>query len=1115
MSGIHPVSHADSHVQSPFHRGALSRRHFLQAGGLALGAAAVAAQTRWAVPAEAAPATTPMGGGAAAGATVASGQARFQVLSPTLIRAEYAADGQFENHSTFNVIGRSGFPRTHFRTTRHDGWLVIDTGRTRLQYKEGSGRFTDANLTLSLAAGRQHVTTSPWDRAGGPLCTPGALYQAEDLRPIEVPTATDHKGYGGRGFLAGFTNPGNSAVSFTADIPDDDGEQGLFLHLRYSNGDKTTKTMHLSIDGVPAAPISLASTSNWDTWAVQAVALGRLSAGQHTVAVNQAADDTGKINVDSLAVLTSADADYPTQTAPTSAPCSFGQVCGAQTGRLSGGAAVAVDHNGYSGSGFVAGFTKAGATDTLTVTGVPRAGVHELQLRYSNWLALHQTAPQDRTITVTDAAGTHTATLPPTSSWSTWRTARIRVRLSKGTSTLTVGCGEGADGHVNLDTVALTAVGAPELAPHAGLGGYRRGLDRLDGDVSDFHTLTTPGLLWQDGWSLLDDTCSALFDPDTQKVSRRPDHHDKPYQDGYLFAYGQDYRQALADLATLTGPSKLLPRWAYGLWFSEYRNRTAADYQKLVKTFRDNKVPLDVLGVDTDYKSPNTWNGWEIDTAKFPDPKAFLDQVHAQGLHTTLNIHPTIAADDPQFPAAQKTSKGALKTSGDRIGFDLGDPDQLKALLDLHRAVAPLNDLWWNDWCDGSTSTLAGVSPDTWFNMHYADMSSKALGRGFAFGRSFGSFSANGYDNPAPVPTGPWAEKRTTLHFTADVVSDWGSLKYEVGYTGGESAATGLVAISHDIGGHYGGLNGPAGSGADPKEGYQAASTKLPDDLYVRWLQLGTFQPIDRLHSANSDRLPWQYGDKDSEVYKAAVLFLRLRERLVPYTYTLAQQATRTGLPIVRPPYLQYPQQAEAYAQADSEYLYGPDILVAPVTVAGTTATTTVWFPAGSSWTDVFTGRTYRGGASAQITTGWQAMPVFLRSGGIVTTRTNDVTGDLRNPETPTPLDEVTLTVAAGADGTCTLYEDDGTTDDSASAVTRIAYRQWSRSLRIDPVRGRFPGQVGRRAWTVSFRNAGRPSAVLIDGRPTTAWRWDRATRTLTVAAPGRSVTRGLVVGYR
>jgi alpha-glucosidase (family GH31 glycosyl hydrolase) len=162
-------------------------------------------------------------------------------------------------------------------------------------------------------------------------------------------------------------------------------------------------------------------------------------------------------------------------------------------------------------------------------------------------------------------------------------------------------------------------------------------------------------------------------------------------------------------------------------------------------------------------------------------------------------------------------------------------------------------------------------------------------------------------------------------------------------------------------------------------------------------VQFGTFQPIDRLHGNHSDRLPWQYGPAAKT---SAEAFLNLRENLVPYTYTLAEQASRTGIPVVRPLYLQYPEQQNAYAEDGSEYLYGPDVLVAPVTTPGMTATTPVWFPPGSSWTDYFTGQTYAGGTTQDVTADLDAMPVFLRSGGIMTTRTDDVTNDVQNPLT-------------------------------------------------------------------------------------------------------------------
>jgi alpha-glucosidase (family GH31 glycosyl hydrolase) len=476
------------------------------------------------------------------------------------------------------------------------------------------------------------------------------------------------------------------------------------------------------------------------------------------------------------------------------------------------------------------------------------------------------------------------------------------------------------------------------------------------------------------------------------------------------------------------------------------------------------------------------------------------------GLHNTLNIHPSIAPDDPQFAQAQATAGGTLTQSGSDYVFDWGNPSQLKAYFDLHQPLEKAGaDFWWLDWCcDQSYSSLKGVTPDAWINLQYALDTSKNISRGFAFSRAYGSLQAAGYSGQQGAPTGPWADKRTTLHFTGDTTSDWQTLHFEVGYTPGESSSTGLSAVSDDIGGFNN--DGTQTPGADP------SSTKESDDLYVRWVQFGTFQPILRLHGNHSDRLPWQYGPAADS---AAEKFLNLRENLVPYTYTLARDATATGIPVVRPTYLQYPEQQAAYDYANSEYLYGPDVLVAPATSPGTTATTTVWFPPGSSWTDYFTGKTYAGGSTAQVTTDWDEMPVFVKSGAIIATRTDDVTNDVQNP-----LTKVTLSVAGRANGSFSLYEDNGqTTNLSQSATTPITYNEQGGNhvLRILPARGSFTGQVTQRQWTAEFRNADQPNVVQVDGQavPASQWSYDAASRTLTVTVPTRSVRDATVVSYR
>lgn len=276
-------------------------------------------------------------------------------------------------------------------------------------------------------------------------------------------------------------------------------------------------------------------------------------------------------------------------------------------------------------------------------------------------------------------------------------------------------------------------------------------------------------------------------------------------------------------------------------------------------------------------------------------------------------------------------------------------------------------------------------------------------------------------------------------------------------------------------------------------------------------MQLGTFQPIDRLHSNHSDRLPWQYG---TEARRSADTFLNLRENLVPYTYSLAQEAATTGTPVVRATYLEYPDEPQAYATAGSEYFYGSDMLVAPVTTPGTTATTSVWFPPGR-WTDYFTGQTYTGGTTQNITTGLDRMPVFVKAGATIPTRTGNVTSHDK-----APLTKATLTVATGADGTSSLYEDDGTTTGPGhSATTKIHYRESGarHTVTIGPATGSFRGQVKSRRWTVTLLGVTSPKSISVGskGLSSQAWHYDSDAHTLTLTLPPRSVHTPVTIGYR
>ncbi len=224
----------------------------------------------------------------------------------------------------------------------------------------------------------------------------------------------------------------------------------------------------------------------------------------------------------------------------------------------------------------------------------------------------------------------------------------------------------------------------------------------------------------------------------------------------------------------------------------------------------------------------------------------------------------------------------------------------------------------------------------------------------------------------------------------------------------------------------------------------------------------------------------------------------------MPYTYTLAQQANATGVPIVRPLYLNY-RPTQPRTRPD-EYLYGDNLLVAPITTpndANGNGSASVWVPPGA-WTDWFTGTTYTGPDHGTITAPLSRMPVLVRGGGIVPTRTDYVDNGSQRP-----LTQVTVNVAAGGDGDFALYQDAGEGAgyrSGQSTSTPLSWRDGARTLTIGATTGTYPGAPTGRSYTLRLENSVAPTAVFLDGvqLPETAWAYN-ATAASSRSRPGRS----------
>jgi len=774
--------------------------------------------------------------------------------------------------------------------------------------------------------------------------------------------------------------------------------------------------------------------------------------------------------------------------------CTFGQSCQAGAATLSGGASIANNHLNYaSPPGFVAGLTATGANASWQLLGAP-AGSADVTIRYSNG----ESGPRTETLAVN---GTSTlVTLPATASWDAWSTVTVPVTLTAGTNTVALDCASGDSCNVNIDDIAPAAPGASAapFLPADPLGGYLRSYDSVNGSYSAAPacasgqsgatcTAAIPqlaqGLLDQSGWALLDDSQTAVW----TSAGWPADRPTGDVQDGYLFGYGQNYTSALEDLAKLTGPSPLLPESLFGNWFSQYHPYSTADYQgTILPQFEANGVSLDDLSVDTDWKSPNQWNGWEWNPSLFPDPTAFESWAKAQDIDVALNVHPGIATNDPLYTQAQDVAGGTLTQTSCQGSpcavWDWANVAQAESYFATADPTQNSVGMTWLDWCCDNSGVFSqpGVTPDAWINHLTAQQLTNDGERGFDLSR-IGASNQN--SQAGAYPAGPWADHRSAVAFTGDTQGTWNTLASEAQLAQDEGSI-GEPYVSDDIGSF---LGNSTGNGNDP------------DDLYLRWLQLGTFQPIMREHSndGQNPRLPWEY---DAATQAVGDQFLQLREQLVPYLYTLSQQAASTGVPMSQALYLDYPGQAAAYTNP-TEYLLGPDVLVAPVTTPGASVAQQVWFPPGT-WQDYFTGATFTGPTTATINVPTSRMPVFVKAGGIIPLQP---AGGRAQTAGTAPI---TLQVHAGANGSYSLYNDAGTGlgyQSGQSTQTPISYTEntaaASSTLTIGATTGSYPGEPANRSFTLDLTDESQPTSVQVNGQTLAAsgWSYHAASHTLQV----------------
>ena len=275
-------------------------------------------------------------------------------------------------------------------------------------------------------------------------------FEAENAtRAGGATVSTEHSGYSGSGFVGGYTdgNKGSASTTFAVSTTTPGGHT---LALRYANGTGSNKTLTLSVDGT-ARQVTLPPTSSWATWTTQSTVI-ELSSGSHTVEYRFGSADSGNVNLDALDFTTPVGGSGP----------SSGPLFEAEAATLTGGTNVETDHHGFTGSGFVGGYTDGnrGSAAVTFAAQIESAGSMSLAVRYANGTG----APKSLSLYV-DGAKARQITFPATSDWNTWATATETITLGSGTRSIGYRFDTTDSGNVNIDNLTLSAATPPPVEP--------------------------------------------------------------------------------------------------------------------------------------------------------------------------------------------------------------------------------------------------------------------------------------------------------------------------------------------------------------------------------------------------------------------------------------------------------------------------------------------------------------------------------------------------------------------------------------------------------------------------------------------------------------------------
>ena len=692
---------------------------------------------------------------------------------------------------------------------------------------------------------------------------------------------------------------------------------------------------------------------------------------------------------------------------------------------------------------------------------------------------------------------------------STLATPRVKVTIDKQTGAVSfldsadhVLLRETADGRkfqpATIAGDAVTScVQAFETAPDEGiygLGQHQRGVwnyntgDRVQLAQANMD-VGVPVITSSKGYMLLWDnpavttiTSSTTGDSNAvQKTLRWSSEAGKAID--YYFCYGDGtIDTAMKAYRHLTGDSPLMPEWELGFWQCKERYASQEELLGVAKRLRDLKVPVDGIIQDWQYWPPgtNTWGSHLFDTNRYPDPVAMFKQLHDEHYHTLISVW-------AKFDLGSENSKelnavGGMFTNVTSYAFPPGHGQWYDPFATVGRQTywkqmrdqlfAKGADGWWLDAPEPEIGNMAFRTYKTPEGPGYTVYNAYPLMH--SMGIYQGQRAATDQRRVVILTRSAYAgqQRNSAITWSGDIQGTWQVLKNQIP-AGLNFSMSGIPYWNTDTGGFFG--NRAAGNGRPDNPQY--------DELFSRWFQFSAFCPMFRVHGSyglNPGKEFWRFPENTQQVLRT---YLDLRYRLLPYLYSTAWQVTSEGSPFMRPLVVDFAKDPQVIGIGD-QYLFGPAIMVTPVSTAGATNCSVYLPAAGAPWYNFWTGETSPAGQRVETAAPVETLPLFVKPGAIVPM------GPFLQYSSEKPADPIELRIYRGANGKFTLYEDQGDTYDYEKgkyATIPISWDDAKRTLEIGIRTGDFPGMLKERTFNVVWVSANHGAGIPVTEKPDAA----------------------------